>query len=126
VNKSDVRGGNTVNHDFTWSPFGLLHDSHQSTYYTPGFAHRANGIDRYYHTDWLGSTRYVTDRNRNMVAGLTCTAIRDLAGSGDREARHRPMPAGGDGWRWRNQCRAHAGVRTSIRVRRRVAPSEAD
>jgi hypothetical protein len=35
VKKSDVRSGSTVNHDYTWSPFGLLHDSHAETFYTP-------------------------------------------------------------------------------------------
>ncbi len=40
---------------------GLLHDSAGSTVYTPGISQRQNGVDRYFHDDWIGSTRYLTD-----------------------------------------------------------------
>ncbi len=55
-------------HDYTYSPFGLLWDSNPNTVYTPGFGHRQNGITSFYHTDWLGSTRYLTDINGQSVA----------------------------------------------------------
>ncbi len=45
---------------------GLLHDSAGSTVYTPGISQRQNagalqGSDRFFHDDWIGSTRYLTD-----------------------------------------------------------------
>jgi RHS repeat-associated protein len=54
INRTDSVTGAHV------SSFGL-HDSNGNTTYTPGFAQRKNGSDRFFHSDWLGSTRYLTD-----------------------------------------------------------------
>jgi RHS repeat-associated protein len=40
---------------------GLLHDTAGNTVYTPGVSQRSSIGDRYFHEDWLGSTRYLTD-----------------------------------------------------------------
>jgi RHS repeat-associated protein len=42
--------------------FGLYDDANGGAYtYTPGLAVRRNGVDRFFHSDWLGSTRALTD-----------------------------------------------------------------
>jgi RHS repeat-associated protein len=113
VNKTEDRSGSTVNHDFTWSPFGLLHDSHETTFYTPGFGHRANGVDRYYQSDWLGSTRYVTDSSGTAVAGLFFDAFGNRAAS-DPVGAHPTdlMYAGGWGYQteWSSATEAGLGL----------------
>jgi RHS repeat-associated protein len=40
---------------------GLLHDTAGDTTYTPGVSQRKDGTDRYFHEDWLGSSRYLSD-----------------------------------------------------------------
>jgi len=39
----------------------VVHDSNANTSYTPGLAHRQGSADRFYHSDWLGSTRFLSD-----------------------------------------------------------------
>jgi RHS repeat-associated protein len=55
----------TGQHDFTWGLGGVLKNSNGSTVYTPGLAERKNGSDTFYHSDWLGSTRYLSDDTGN-------------------------------------------------------------
>lgn len=55
VTKTDAQTG-----AHTYS-FGL-HDTDKNTIHTPGLAQRKGGSDRFYHEDWLGSTRYLTDK----------------------------------------------------------------
>jgi RHS repeat-associated protein len=66
VKKTDTRGalGLQVN-DFSYGPQGLLWSSNPNTVHTPGFGHRSNGINTFYHHDWLGSTRYTSDATGN-------------------------------------------------------------
>jgi RHS repeat-associated protein len=51
----------TGQHDYTWGPGGVLYDSNGNTTFTPGLAQRSGGTDRFFHTDWLGSTRWMSD-----------------------------------------------------------------
>jgi hypothetical protein len=44
-------------YDRSDTSFGLLHSSNPNTVYTPGFGQRRNGVNSFYHLDWLGSTR---------------------------------------------------------------------
>ena len=39
----------------------MLHDSSSDTIYTPGLAQRQGSVDRLFHSDWLGSTRYLSE-----------------------------------------------------------------
>jgi hypothetical protein len=55
---------NGASHTYSYSGGTLLHDSgNGGTVYTPGGQNRA-GVFRYFHEDWLGSTRYLTDAYR--------------------------------------------------------------
>jgi hypothetical protein len=53
----------TGQHDYTWGPDGLLHDSNNGNpiVYTPGLAQRSATSDLFFHTDWLGSTRWMSE-----------------------------------------------------------------
>jgi RHS repeat-associated protein len=51
-----------VDHTYSYGA-GLLHDSSGNTVYTPGFSQRKGGTDAFFHTDWIGSTRYLTAGN---------------------------------------------------------------
>jgi RHS repeat-associated protein len=57
-------------HNYTWGPGGVLYDSNNSSTYTPGFAQNQGGTDRYLHSDWLGSTRYLSDSTGNSFPGM--------------------------------------------------------
>jgi RHS repeat-associated protein len=48
----------------------VLYDSNASSTYTPGFAQNQGGTDRYLHSDWLGSTRYLSDSTGNSFPGM--------------------------------------------------------
>jgi RHS repeat-associated protein len=61
VHKEDTRSGVLQANDYSYGPTGLLWSSNPNTVYTPGFGHRSNGINTFYHHDWLGSTRYTSD-----------------------------------------------------------------
>jgi hypothetical protein len=65
VHKEDTRGGVLTANDYSYGPGGLLWSSNPNTVYTPGFGHRSNGVSTFYHTDWLGSTRYTSDSTGN-------------------------------------------------------------
>jgi RHS repeat-associated protein len=49
-----------VDHLYSYGA-GLLHDEAGSTVYTPGVSQRRDGADAYFHQDWIGSTRYLTN-----------------------------------------------------------------
>jgi RHS repeat-associated protein len=49
-----------VDHVYSFGA-GLLHDSAGNTTYTPGVSQRKNATDSFFHEDWIGSTRYLTD-----------------------------------------------------------------
>jgi RHS repeat-associated protein len=57
---TQTQGG--VIHTFSYGA-GLLRDDTAtgSTTYTPGISQRAGAVDTYFHEDWLGSNRYLTD-----------------------------------------------------------------
>ena len=80
--KDDTRSGTLAHNDFSWSPLGLLWSSNPNTVYTPGFGHRSNGVNSFYQTDWLGSTRYVTD-----LTGGTVTAAQSYDAWGNVDAQ---------------------------------------
>jgi RHS repeat-associated protein len=66
VKKTDTRGGlGLQTHNYSYGPGGLLHEDNPTTVYTPGFGHRSNGVNKFYHVDWLGSTRYTSDATGN-------------------------------------------------------------
>ncbi len=48
-------------HDYTLGLGGLLYDTYHSATYTPGVSQRVNGSDSLFHTDWLGSMRYLSN-----------------------------------------------------------------
>lgn len=58
-----MRARSTRNGVTTTYSFGLLEEisGGGSTVYTPGVSQRQNGVDRFFHSDWIGSTRYLTD-----------------------------------------------------------------
>jgi RHS repeat-associated protein len=49
-----------VDHLYSYGA-GLLHDEAGNTVYTPGVSQRKEGADAYFHSDWIGSTRYLTN-----------------------------------------------------------------
>jgi RHS repeat-associated protein len=49
-----------VDHLYSYGA-GLLHDEAGNTVYTPGVSQRREGADAYFHADWIGSTRYLTN-----------------------------------------------------------------
>jgi hypothetical protein len=65
--KTEFRGPDFFDHKYSYGPWGLLFDSHPSHVYTPGWGHRSNGINTFYHSDWLGSTRYTSDISGNSL-----------------------------------------------------------
>jgi hypothetical protein len=56
-------------HDYSYGPGGLMWESNPTTIYTPGFGHRSNGVNTFYHHDWIGSTRYTSDISGNTFPG---------------------------------------------------------
>ena len=65
------------------------HDSNGPTTYTPGFAQRQNGVDRFPHSDWLGSTRYLADTNgTSFPAQLRYDAFGNRSATGGTDPYH--------------------------------------
>jgi hypothetical protein len=60
-----ANGSFPTQHNYTLGLGGVLYDALNSTTYTPGVSQRVNGVDTFFHTDWLGSTRYLTDSTGN-------------------------------------------------------------
>src|SRR5207248_11069088 len=70
-------------HDYSRGEAGILYDSSATTVYTPGLAQRAGGVDRFFHTDWLGSTRYLSDGSGNSFpSGLRYSAFGERSATG--------------------------------------------
>src|SRR5207244_3402332 len=66
VSMQDLAGGSFPSQqDYTWGLGGVLHDSFSSSTHTPGVSQRVGGGDQFFHTDWLGSTRYLSDSTGN-------------------------------------------------------------
>jgi RHS repeat-associated protein len=76
-------------HDFSRGPGGVVHDSNGSFVYTPGLAHRQGTEDRFYHGDWLGSTRYLSDVTGNSFpSALRFDAYGQRSATGGTDAYH--------------------------------------
>jgi RHS repeat-associated protein len=59
-------------------------DSHPNHVYTPGWGHRSNGINTFYHSDWLGSTRWTSDITGNTFPqALRFDAFGNRSATGD-------------------------------------------
>ena len=67
VHKQDIF---TSTHDYTWGLGGVLYDAANNTTTTPGVSQNVNGVDQFFETDWLGSTRYLTDSTGNNAPSL--------------------------------------------------------
>jgi RHS repeat-associated protein len=62
VTKTDLF---SATYTYSRGPGGVLYDG--ATTYTPGLGHRYTGINpRFYHSDWVGSTRYLSDSSGNF------------------------------------------------------------
>jgi hypothetical protein len=48
----------------------VRYDALNGSAYTPGVSQQANGVDRFFDTDWLGSTRYLADSSGNSFPNL--------------------------------------------------------
>jgi len=58
----------SATYNYTWGPGGVLYDG--ATTYTPGLAQRyGTSASRFYHSDWVGSTRYLSE-NTGLVMPL--------------------------------------------------------
>jgi RHS repeat-associated protein len=86
--RADYDGGGervrAVSNGVTRTYSGGLHedDSNGDTAtYTPGVSQRKNGVDSYFHSDWIGSTRYLTGAN-----GLTTPSAYRFDGFGNVSA----------------------------------------
>jgi RHS repeat-associated protein len=90
VQKQDTRGAlGLQTHNFSWGPGGLLHEDNPTTVYTPGFGHRSNGINKFYHVDWLGSTRYTSDATGNSFpAAMRFDAYGQRSATGGTDPYH--------------------------------------
>ena len=60
----------TSSHNYTWGPGGVLFDSNASSTYTPGLAQNQGVRIAYLHSDWIGSTRYLSDSTGNNFPGM--------------------------------------------------------
>ena len=67
VHKQDIF---TPTHDYTWGLGGVLYDAANNTTTTPGVSQNVNGTDQFFASDWLGSTRYLTDSTGNTAPSL--------------------------------------------------------
>jgi RHS repeat-associated protein len=62
VTKTDLF---SATYTYSRGPGGVLYDG--ATTYTPGLGHRYTGINpRFYHSDWVGSTCYLSDSSGNF------------------------------------------------------------
>jgi RHS repeat-associated protein len=82
--KTEFRGPDFFDHKYSYGPGGLLWDSHPNHVFTPGWGHRSNGINTFYHSDWLGSTRYTSDITGNSFPqALRTDAFGNRSATGD-------------------------------------------
>ena len=83
VHKQDIF---TPTHDYTWGLGGVLYDAANNTTTTPGVSQNVNGVDQFFESDWLGSTRYLTDSTGNNAPSLfryDAFGERTVTGSGN-------------------------------------------
>jgi RHS repeat-associated protein len=67
----------------------LLQEDNPTTVYTPGFGHRSNGVNKFYHVDWIGSTRYTSDLTGNgFPAALRYDAYGQRSATGGPDPYH--------------------------------------
>jgi RHS repeat-associated protein len=81
VSKTDLATGVHV------YSFGLF-DSAGATVYTPGFAQRRGVTDRFFHDDWLGSTRYLTDSGQAVTSAMRFDAYGARSALGGTDGPH--------------------------------------
>jgi RHS repeat-associated protein len=100
VSLQDTASGSfPTQHNFSWGLGGLLYDVYQSAVYTPGVSQNVSGADTFFHTDWLGSTRYLSDSTgSNFPSALRYDAFGNRIATG---GAYDPSPfqfAGGWGY----------------------------
>jgi hypothetical protein len=104
VQKSDTRSGVLQSHNYSYGPGGLMHEDNPTTVYTPGFGHRSNGISSFYQTDWLGSTRYLTDSTgNNWTAALGYDAFGNRSATGGTDPYHSTDMQYAGGWGYQTE-----------------------
>ncbi len=64
-------------HNYTWSAFGIIHDTNASRTFTPGLAQRGGDPpeDKFIHADHIGSTRWLSDGTGAFPNGIRYTAF---------------------------------------------------
>jgi RHS repeat-associated protein len=78
-----ANGSFPTQHNYTLGLGGVLYDALNSTTYTPGISQRVNGVGTFFHTDWLGSTRYLTDSTgNNFPSALRYDALGNRSATG--------------------------------------------
>ena len=92
---------NGVDHVYSYGLGSVLHDDAGSAVYTPGVSQRVNGADRFFHDDWLGSTRYLTDGTGLRAPTSRGERITDLRRAGP----DLPRPSG-----WRSRPALNPGT----------------
>ena len=63
-------------HNYTWSAFGIVHDTNTNRTFTPGLAQRRGdpAEDKFIHADHIGSTRWLSKMDGTFPNGLRYTA----------------------------------------------------
>jgi hypothetical protein len=88
----------TGSHDYSFALGSVFHDSNLSTVHTPGLAQRQGSTDRFCHSDWVGSTRYLSDSTGNSIpSALRFDAFGHRSAAGAAGRRHPSPLRGGDG-----------------------------
>jgi RHS repeat-associated protein len=78
----------TGTHNYSWGPGGIVHDT-AGTSYTPGLHQQSGGTDRFFHSDWLGSTRYLSDSaGTGLPSALRYDAFGNRSATGGTDAYH--------------------------------------
>jgi RHS repeat-associated protein len=98
--------GGTQTHTYSWGPGGVMHDTaNGGTSYTPGLAQRVNAQDRFFHSDWLGSTRYLSDNTGNSFPSqLRYDGFGNRSATQGTDAYHSTeFQFGGAGWGYQQE-----------------------
>jgi RHS repeat-associated protein len=80
----------TGQHDYSWGPGGVLHDTNQNTTHTPGWAQRKNGVDRGLTQDYRGTLRFLTESS--FAAETDVYRFDAFGGRSDRIGEYYPTP----------------------------------
>ncbi len=62
-------------HKYSWSAFGIVHDTNASRTFTPGLAQRKGTNDLFIHPDHLGSTRWLSEPSGAFPHGIRYNAF---------------------------------------------------